>query len=328
MKTPIVGLHHVTAIASDPQRNLDFYTLVLGLRFVKRTINFDDPGTYHFYFGDDTGSPGTILTFFPWPHAQRGTLGAGETIATVFSVPVGSVGYWRERLQTRGVATSEQVNFGATHLRFEDPDGMLLELVEFAETVPVGVPRYGDVPAQYAVQGFFGVTLLELSLTGTEALLHEMGYRKLREEGARSRYAPEGTARARFLDIVVDPAARPGRMGAGTVHHIAFRAADDSAQESWQQELGSLVGVTPVQDRTYFHSIYFREPGGVLFEIATDNPGFGIDEPVESLGERLCIPPWFEQQRSLIEARVQPITLHKATTGPHAAEAGNKAVTR
>lgn len=311
MRTPIVGLHHVTAVASDPQRNLDFYTLVLGLRFVKRTVNFDDPGTYHFYFGDDSGSPGTILTFFPWPHAQRGKLGAGETLATALSIPPGSLPYWRERLQSRGVVTSERTNFGAVHLRFEDPDGMLLELVEHAETAPAKHPRYSDVPAEHAVQGFFGVTLLELSLMRTQAFLGEMGYRKVSEEGDRSRYAPEGNALGRFLDIVVDPAAHPGRLGAGSVHHIAFRAADDSAQESWQQNLGRMVGVTPVQDRTYFHSIYFHEPGGVLFEIATDNPGFAIDEPAESLGERLCIPPWFEPQRAQIEARVHSITLHK-----------------
>ena len=312
MRTPIVGLHHVTAVASDPQRNLDFSTLVLGLRFVKRTVNFDDPGTYHFYFGDDAGSPGTILTFFPWPHAQRGRMGAGETLATAFSIPPGSLAYWRERLQAHSISTSEQTHFGAVHLRFEDPDGMLLELVEHSETAPAKRPRYSDVPAEHAVQGFFGVTLLELSLMRTQAFLGEMGYRKVSEEGDRSRYAPEGNALGRFLDIVVDPAAHVGRLGAGSVHHIAFRAADDSAQESWQKDLGRMVGVTPVQDRTYFHSIYFHEPGGVLFEIATDNPGFGIDEPAESLGERLCIPPWFEPQRAQIEARVQPITLHKA----------------
>ena len=313
MKTPIVGLHHVTVIASDPQRNLDFYTLTLGLRFVKRTINFDDPGTYHFYFGDDVGTPGTILTFFPWPHAQRGAPGAGETIATAFSIPVGSMVYWRKRLASRGLTTTEQVNFGRTHLRLEDPDGMVLELVENAEADVVHAPRYSDIPHEYAIQGFFGVTLLELSLARTQALLGEMGFRKTLEEGDRARYEPEGVARARFVDIVVDRAARSGVMGAGTVHHIAFRAANDDSQESWQQDLGHMVGVTPVQDRTYFHSIYFREPGGVLFEIATDNPGFAIDEPVESLGETLCIPPWFEQHRSQIEARVSPIVLHKAS---------------
>jgi glyoxalase family protein len=312
MKTPIVGLHHVTAIASDPQRNLDFYTQVLGLRFVKRTVNFDDPGTYHFYFGDDTGTPGTILTFFPWPGTARGRRGAGETIATAFSIPVGSMSYWRDRLKSKGVATEEHSYFGGTHLSLSDPDGMILELVEHAEAKPVAAPRYADVPAQYAIQGFFGTTLLELSLMRSQALLELMGYRKVDEEGDRTRFAPEGDALGHFLDIVVDKAAQPGRMGAGTVHHIAFRTNDDSSQLDWRQELGQYANVTPVQDRTYFHSIYFREPGGVLFEIATDAPGFLIDEPIESLGEALRIPEWFEPQRRQIEAHIQPITLHKA----------------
>ena len=290
MRTPIVGLHHVTAIASDPQRNLDFYTQVLGLRFVKRTVNFDDPETYHFYFGDDIGTPGTILTFFPWPGSPKGRRGAGETIATAFSIPVGSMSYWRERLRDKGISTEENVYFGGTHLGFSDPDGMVIELVEHTEAPAVSVPRYADVPANHAIQGFFGTTLLEQSLKRTEGLLDIMAYRKLSEEGNRIRYAPEGYARGRFLDVVVDKNAQTGRMGAGTVHHIAFRASDDSAQVDWQQELGRHVSVTPVQDRTYFHSIYFREPGGVLFEIATDAPGFLIDESVESLGEALRIP--------------------------------------
>jgi glyoxalase family protein len=311
VKTPIVGLHHVTAIASDPQRNLDFYTQVLGLRFVKRTVNFDDPGTYHFYFGDDTGTPGTILTFFPWPGAQRGQMGAGETIATAFSIPVGSLGFWRERLRGRDIAVQEEEIFGNTHLRFSDPDGMVLELVEHAESTPGNAPRYADVPASHAIQGFFGTTLLELSLQRTASLLAIMGYTQIAAAGERVRFAPQGEGRGRFLDLVVDANARQGRMGAGTVHHIAFRASDDGAQLDWQQELGQYVGVTPVQDRTYFHSIYFREPGGVLFEIATDAPGFLIDEPVESLGEALKIPAWYEGERAKIEARVQPITLHK-----------------
>jgi len=309
MRTPIVGLHHVTAIASDPQQNLDFYTGVLGLRFVKRTVNFDDPGTYHFYFGDDTGTPGTILTFFPWPGAQRGHRGAGETIATAFSIPAGSLDYWRERLATKGIATGENTFFGGTHLSFSDPDGMVLELVEHSEARPTKAPRYSDVPAEYAIQGFFGTTLLEVSLMRTQALLGLMGYRKLSQEGDRSRFAPEGDARGRFLDIVVDKQAHPGLMGAGTVHHIAFRTTDDGAQVDWQQELSRNVSVTPVQDRSYFHSIYFREPGGVLFEIATDAPGFLIDQSVESLGEALRIPEWFEPQRAQIEARIEPITL-------------------
>ena len=311
MNDAIVGLHHVTAIASDPQRNLDFYTGVLGLRFVKRTVNFDDPGTYHFYFGDDTGTPGTILTFFPWPGAVKGRRGAGETIATAFSIPAGSMPFWRERLAQKSVAAEEKIYFGQRHLTFSDPDGMILELVEHTEAQQVAAPRYSDVPAEHAIQGFFGTTLLELSLMRTQSLLEMMGYNKLAQEGDRSRYASEGDARGRFLDVVGDEKAQPGRMGAGTVHHIAFRADDDAAQADWQKKLRRSVDVTPVQDRTYFHSIYFREPGGVLFEIATDAPGFLIDEPVESLGEALRIPEWFEPQRMAIEARVSPLTLHK-----------------
>ncbi len=320
MTTAIAGLHHVTAIASNPQRNLDFYTGVLGLRFVKRTVNFDDPGTYHFYFGDDVGTPGTILTFFPWPGATRGRRGAGETIATAFSIPPGSLPYWRERLRDKGVATEESLHFGQAHLAFRDPDDMVLELVEQQVSPSVHAPRYSDVPAHFAVQGFFGTTLLELSLPRTEAMLDLMGYRKLAEEGDRTRYTAAGEARGRFLDVVVDPAAQPGRMGAGTVHHIAFRASDDAAQLDWRAQLGQHVSVTTVQDRTYFHSIYFREPGGVLFEIATDAPGFLIDEPVESLGEALRIPEWFEPQRPQIEARVQPLTLHRYNTTSEAAQ--------
>jgi glyoxalase family protein len=317
MKTPIVGLHHVTAIASDPQRNLDFYTQVLGLRFVKRTVNFDDPGTYHFYFGDDTGKPGTILTFFPWPHARKGQMGAGEVVATAFSIPVGSKEFWHDRLKANGVAVQEHSRFGSQVISFSDPDGMILELAEQEEAHPGAAPRYSDVEAAKAIQGFYGVTLLERTLEDTEQLLDIMGLRKIAEEGSATegrlvRFAPEGDALGRFVDIKLDAAAHPGSMGAGTVHHIAFRNTDDAAQADWRKNLARYLSVTPVQDRTYFHSIYFREPGGVLFEMATDNPGFLIDEPGESLGEELRIPEWYEPNRRSIEARVQPITLHKA----------------
>ncbi|MBV8671898.1 MAG: ring-cleaving dioxygenase [Acidobacteriaceae bacterium] len=317
MKTPIAGLHHVTAIASDPQRNLDFYTQLLGLRFVKRTINFDDPGTYHFYFGDDTGKPGTILTFFPWPGARKGQMGAGEVIATAFSIPVGSIEFWLDRLKANGVDVQEHSRFGSNFISFSDPDGMVLELVEQEEAHPGTAPRYSDVEGSKAIQGFYGVTLLERSLENTEELLGIMGLGKIAQEdnaqkGRLVRFAPEGDALGRFVDIKLDAEVRPGRMGAGTVHHIAFRNTDDAAQAEWRRTLARYLPVTPVQDRTYFHSIYFREPGGVLFEMATDNPGFLIDEPVESLGEELRIPEWFEPNRRAIEARVLPITLHKA----------------
>ncbi len=311
VSTPIVGLHHVTAIASDPQRNLDFYTQVLGLRFVKRTVNFDDPGTYHFYFGNDSGAPGTILTFFPWPNASKGRVGAGEVTATAFSIPLGSIPSWIERLQSKSVAFSEKQRFGARLLAFEDPDGMALELVEHREQQTTHAPRYSDVDPAYAIQGFYGVTLLERSLEDTEAVLQLMGFFKIAEERNRVRFAPDGDAYGRFLDIQIDPKAPQGHMGAGTVHHIAFRNVDDEAQGEWRKTVARHLSVTPVQDRTYFHSIYFREPGGVLFEMATDNPGFLIDEPIESLGESLRIPEWNEPIRQTIEARLTPITLHK-----------------
>jgi glyoxalase family protein len=312
MSSPIVGLHHVTAIASDPQQNLDFYTSVLGLRLVKRTVNFDDPGTYHFYFGDDAGQPGTLLTFFPWAGAERGERGAGETIATAFSVPQGSFAFWKQRLSTHGIPVTEETHFGATYLTFTDPDGMTIELVEHTEVRPATPPRTADVPAAYAIQGFYGVALLELSLKRTQALLEIMGFAKVGQEGDRVRFAPAGNALGRFVDLVIDEKAYPHQMGAGSVHHIAFRAADDTAQLAWQKELSQYVHVTDVRDRTYFHSIYFREPGGVLFEIATDPPGFQVDESIETLGEALRIPSWLEPSRARIEARLAPITLHKS----------------
>jgi len=313
MLTSIAGLHHITAIASDPQRNLDFYTQVLGLRFVKRTINFDDPGTYHFYFGDDVGAPGTILTFFPWPNAGKGRVGAGEVIATAFSIPAGSLSFWSERLRSKGVVIAESRRFGSPVLSVSDPDGMILELIEHEEKQVSRAPRYSDIQPSFAIQGFYGVTLLERSLEGTERVLHMMGLSKVAEEAVVARFSPEGEAFGRFVDIKIDASAPRGSMGAGTVHHIAFRNTDDAVQAEWRKTLSRSLSVTPVQDRTYFHSIYFREPGGVLFEMATDNPGFLIDEPIESLGEALRIPEWSEPMRKQIDERLTPIVLHKAS---------------
>jgi len=313
---PIVGLHHVTAIASDPQRNLDFYTEVLGLRFVKRTVNFDDPGTYHFYFGDDVGSPGTILTFFPWPHAGQGHAGAGEVTHTAFSIPLASLEYWAERLEEQGILFERSGSrFEEQVLTLADPDGMKLELVAHKEAGPVQVPRFADVPAEHAIRGFFGVTMLELEAEKTTATLAMMGFEKVAEEGNRLRFASAtgvaSGALGNHIDVLVDPKANFGRSGAGSVHHIAFRAANDTSQLEWRETIGAHIGTTPVLDRDYFHSIYFREPGGVLFELATDNPGFATDEPVESLGERLCVPQWLEPRRAELELRLTPITLHK-----------------
>jgi len=312
MPTAISGLHHVTAIASDPQRNLDFYTTVLGLRFVKRTVNFDDPGSYHFYFGDDTGNPGTILTFFLWPGAHRGSKGAGEVHQTTFSVPALSLEYWERRLRESSFATQRESRFGTDVLRFDDPDGMTIELAGDASAEAKHAPRYASVPAEHSIRGFSAVTLVERSLERTAALLNLMGFRQVGQEDSRIRFQAQGDSLGNIIDVVVSPDARQGRSGAGTVHHIACRASDDSAQLEWHQELSKRVSVTPVQDRTYFHSIYFREPGGVLFELATDPPGFLIDETVEALGEALRLPAWLERQHEQIAHSLPAISLHKS----------------
>jgi glyoxalase family protein len=313
MLSPIAGLHHVTAIASDPQRTLDFYTDVLGLRFVKRTVNFDDPGTYHFYFGDDAGSPGTILTFFPWPNAGRGHAGVGEVTKTAFSVPAASYEFWLERLTDQGVLVEQTgKRFEEQVLTFADPDGMKIEIVAHADAGEAKAPRFASVPPEHAIRGFFGVTLLEQREHETAAILNVMGFKKIGEEGNRLRFAADGHALGNHIDLLIDPLGKYGRSGAGSVHHIAFRAKDDDAQKEWRTEIAKHLHVTPVLDRTYFHSIYFREPGGVLFELATDPPGFALDEPIESLGEELRIPQWLESQRSQIERTLVPITLHKS----------------
>jgi glyoxalase family protein len=288
MLEPIVGLHHVTAIASDPQRNLDFYTEILGLRFVKRTVNFDDPGTYHFYFGDDRGSPGTILTFFPWPDVPPGTVGAGQTSATAFVVPSSSIEFWEKRLLEAKVPVErENARFGDPVLAFADPDGTGIELVGLNLKSSSKPARGSNVPHEHSIHGFFGVTLCESGFEMTARVLKTMGFNQIGEEENRSRFTAPGTALGNHIDVLVQPKLMYGRMGAGSVHHIA-----------------------PVLDRTYFHSIYFREPGGILFEIATDPPGFDFDESLEALGEALKLPPWLEANRSAIEKALPPITLH------------------
>lgn len=309
----ISGLHHVTAIAADPQRNLNFYAGLLGLRLVKRTVNFDDPGSYHFYFGDRSGSPGTILTFFPWPHAVRGRSGSGETESTAFSVPKSSIHWWRNRLKERGIAVEdEEVRFGQEVLRFSDPDGMRLEFV--GTDAPASVSTYGggSVPVEHSIRGFHGVTLVVDAPEATAELLTVVfGYRRVGAEGARRRFvSADSGALGAAVDLVAAPGAPRGRLGAGSVHHVAFRVSDEQGQVALRDRLGTRgLGVSPVMDRTYFRSIYFREPNGVLFEIATDGPGFSIDEPAAELGTSLRLPRWMESSRSRIEAVLPPIQL-------------------
>ena len=311
---PIVGLHHVTAIAADPQRNLDFYTEVLGLRFLKKTINFDDPGTYHFYFGDDTGTPGTILTFFPWPHASRGVAGVGEVSHTTFSVPPASIEYWEKRLAEKNVTVESKVErMGHIVLTFSDPDGMKIELAGHDEAGVLKAPRFADVPVEHAIRGFFGVTMLQHDARQTEAALALLGFHKVGEEGNRLRYSADGDALGNHIDVVVDPKASRGRSGAGTVHHIAFRSENYEDQKEWREVITQYLGVSPIMERDYFRSIYFREPGGVLFELATDVPGFAIDEPLESLGEELRVPQWLGLNMAQLTRNLPAVTLPKAS---------------
>jgi glyoxalase family protein len=314
LEQPILGIHHVTAIASDPQRNLDFYTEVLGLRFVKRTVNFDDPGSYHFYFGDESGTPGTILTFFAWPMAARGSPGVGQVEVTSFSVPEESLSYWERRLLAAGMpAERSGKRFNEEVLTFADPDGLKLELVAHAQPAGTSRPwKDASVPAQHAIRGFYAVTVCEQGYESTVEVLETMGFKKVGEQGNRFRFdVGRGGAGAR-LDILCASEASYGRISAGIVHHVAWRVADDSSQLSWRKRLvDEHLNVTPVIDRCYFHSIYFREPGGVLFELATDPPGFAIDESVDKLGEALKLPTWLEGSRKNIEHVLPPIKLHK-----------------
>jgi len=306
------GLHHVTAIASDARRNHDFYTQVLGQRLVKKTVNFDDPGSYHTYFGDERGSPGTIITFFPWPGASRGRSGAGNVVATAYNVPAGSIGFWTTRLVDKGVRIlNDEPRFGARVLSFEDPDGMVIELIEHASVVAPYAAK--DIPSERAIRGFHSVTLLERSLDATaEVLMEKLGYVAKGSEGNRHRFVAPGEAHGQIVDVLIDAKAGRGMPGAGTVHHVAYRAKDDPEQQAAQADLQkSGLHVSPIMDRNYFHSIYFREPGGVLFEIATDAPGMAIDEPLDSLGEALKLPAQYEKHRKDIEAALPPLVRAK-----------------
>ena len=303
MGNEIPGIHHITAIAGDPQRNVDFYAGLLGLRLVKLTINFDDPGTYHLYYGDGLGHPGTILTFFPWPKAGRGRHGAGQVTATAFAVPKGAITYWTKRLPEH----KPFERFGEPGLSFFDPDGLGIELIATESVNPERAYADGPVPLECAIHGFHSATLAEEGYESTAALLTQtMGFKLTGQEGNRFRYAAGSGA----ADVLCAPEEPPGRVAVGTVHHIAWRTANDEQQRVWRDELARRdYNVTPVIDRKYFHSIYYREPGGILFEIATDPPGFAVDEAPEELGSRLQLPPWLESSREQLLAILPPLRL-------------------
>jgi glyoxalase family protein len=299
------GIHHVTAIAGDPVRNLSFYTRDLGLRLVKKTVNFDDPSAYHFYFGDETGRPGTILTFFSWATASAGQRGVGETSRTAFRVPLRSIGYWTERFIEKGISyQTPEKRFGETVLPFADQDGMALALVGIADAE--NEPGYGNdgIPSEHAIRGLQGVTLLLGSAQKTAAVLTDVfGFHEVARERSVTRFVAADDVKGCVVNIHEVAAAQRGLQGRGSVHHIAFRVADDAQQAQMAEKLIRAHGRHPTEqkDRNYFRSIYFREPGGVLFEIATDAPGFAVDEPVEALGRDLKLPNFLEPRRKEIE---------------------------
>lgn len=305
------GIHHVTAIAGAARRNIEFYTRTLGLRLVKRTVNFDDPGTFHLYYGDEEGRPGTILTFFPWEHVAPGRLGVGQTQETLFRVPASAIGYWTHRLVDQGVRHQGlEKRFGETVLPFKDQDGMPLALVAIpgAEDEPAWTD--GEVPVEHAIRGFHGVSLLleEVGPTGV-ILANVFGFAESAREGSIVRFRVRDTAIGGIVDVRAVGGFLPGRMGGGSVHHVAFRAADDAAQAEMVRKLARdhRIHTTEQKDRNYFRSVYFREPGGVLFEIATDGPGFTADEPMASLGQTLKLPAFLERRRQEIEANLPAV---------------------
>lgn len=305
------GIHHISAICGDPQANVDFYVGLLGLRLVKKTVNFDDPETYHLYYGDGLGSPGTIMTFFAWilppMVTAKGRQGTGQITATSFSIPEASVDFWVDRLAAAAVEfKGPTTRFGESVISLLDPDGLLLELVGRGAAGVRAPWKEGPVPPQHAIRGFGGATLSLGGYEGTARLLTDtLGFRELHSEGTRFRFQAGKGEDAAMIDLFCQPEAEPGRMGIGAVHHIAWRTPSREQQEEWRDILLEAgYDVTPVLDRNYFESVYFREPGGVLFEIATDSPGFTADEAPEELGSHLKLPPWLEPRRKPIEARL------------------------
>jgi glyoxalase family protein len=309
--SPSAGIHHITAIARDPKKNVAFYTRILGLRLVKKTVNFDDPGTYHLYYGDEAGRPGTILTFFPWAETDPGRNGLGMAVETAFVIPQSSLGFWMQRLIALGIDHDPpEKRFGETVLGLRDPDGLRLELVAGAGAETQPGYASDEVPADHAIRGFHGVSLWVADASATVRVLTDVfGWSHAGREGNRHRYQARGDGLARVVDLRVAPGFMAGRMGAGTIHHVAVRAQDDSHQAEMAERLRTLgLRVTEQKDRNYFRSVYFRDPSGTIFEIATDDPGFAIDEAPDRLGTELKLPDWYEPRRSEIERALPALT--------------------
>jgi len=311
MNNNILGLHHITAIAGNAQQNFDFYTKTLGLRLVKKTVNFDDPGTYHLYYGDETGSAGTILTFFPWDGIGQGTEGVGMATEIGYSVPEGSHPFWLDRFGVANVKTKEITErFGEQVLAFKDPDGLSLSLI-VPKTADVRTPwESTDVKKDAATKGFHSTTLTLQSIDETAKVLTDLfGYRLLAQEENRYRFITDTVDNAAIVDLLEVPSGHRGRNAAGTNHHVAFRVKNEDIQmELREQILSKNLQITPKIDRDYFYSLYFREPGGVLFEIATENPGFTVDEPLNELGTHLMLPHQHEHLRGDLEKLLPKLT--------------------
>jgi len=303
MENTILGLHHITAIADNAKRNLDFYTQVLGVRLVKKTVNFDDPGTYHFYFGNEEGTPGTILTFFPWEGIGKGTNGSGLATHIGYSVPKGSLEFWKNRFQQFNVNFEEGEIFGEKLISFQDPDGLQIQFIESATPDNRKVWTTDDIKDENALKGFHNITLTLKKADPTIKVLTDIfGYDLQKQEGGRYRFATDAIDTANLVDIVENDKIAAGRNAAGTNHHVAFRVKDDNVLMEFREKVMSAgLSITPKIDRDYFYSLYFREPGGVLFEIATDNPGFTVDEPLKELGQNLKLPKQYEAMRTQIE---------------------------
>lgn len=303
MKT--AGIHHITAFAANVQDNVDFYAGVLGLRLVKQTVNFDAPEVYHLYFGNENGSPGTAITFFPFKGARRGRIGGGQVGWTTFVVPPGTLPFWEQRLNKFGISFSREQRFGETYLRFRDHEGMQLELVE-REEGPQSRWSFGGIAAEQAIKGFGGAVLFSTDPERTIQVLQDvLGMEKIGAEGGLVRFRAAGE-RGNWIDVNEKPQAR-GWGGSGTVHHIAWRARDDEEHQEWREQvIRHGFQATPIVDRNYFKALYFREEGGILFEIATDPPGFERDEPFDALGGKLLLPEWLEPHRLRIEQGLQP----------------------
>ena len=350
-KEGVLGIHHITAIARNPQRNIDFYSGLMGLRLVKLTVNFDDPTTYHLYYGNSLGRPGTILTFFPWSEAPTGYRGTGQVTAISFLIPSGSMTYWIDRLKSNGISfVGPSKRFSDEFVSFHDPDGLMLELISpsyshdsqgqreeqqqqlLQQQTDNGIWKESPISKEHAIRGFHSATLSEEGYERTASLLADtMGFKLVAKDTKEDRFRFEiveknknnnnnnqegysgstesSTSIGSFVDIVCQPEISRGYIGIGTVHHIAWRATDDRHQIDLRKRIvkEAKLNPTPVIDRTYFHSVYFREPGGILFEIATDPPGFAVDEKPQDLGKHLKLPPWLEPVRGKLEQLLPPV---------------------